>query len=287
MRFLWVSYVLLWFSIFYFFIFSGKARRASMMYLDRVTPGRSWWRRRVDTYRHMRAFGSLLLDRGVMLTSRRHGFHISGEGLEHLAAAGDDPNGVVLLTAHFGNAEIGAPYIREMGLKRPVNLVMYRNEADGTERFHATHHRLLADMKVISTTDPLSAGLKIIAALRRGEMVAMRADRKMDGKTVGAELLGGQVELPSGPFVAAVLSGAPVLSVYTVRLGYRTYRCFMSPARRYTVGEGETRDEVIGRAAKDFAGDLEKMLRRFPLQWSNFYDFWEAGGEPRRHDDTT
>ena len=49
----------------------------------------------------------------------------------------------------------------------------------------------------------------------------------MTGKTVRARLLGDDVELPAGPFVAAVLSGAPVVNVYTCRLGYRRY------ARRY------------------------------------------------------
>ncbi|HUO07448.1 MAG TPA: lysophospholipid acyltransferase family protein [Phycisphaerae bacterium] len=276
-RVLWAGYFLVWFGAIYFFVFVRQARRASMAYLDRLRPGRSRLRRWWDTYRHMIEFGMLLLDRAVMLVSPRHGFEMRCDGREHLTRAMAQGRGVIMLTAHFGNAEAAAPNIFRMGVDLPIHIVMYQESSDATERFHTKHRRMLSNMNVISTTDPLVAGVKIIAALRKGDVVAMRADRALTGKAVRATLLGAEVELPAGPFMAAALSGAPVVNVYTCRLGYRRYACVISEMRLYgddQPGTGEGREERVARAAQDFAECLEGLIRKYPLQWGNFYDLW-------------
>ncbi|MGN6367867.1 MAG: LpxL/LpxP family acyltransferase [Phycisphaerae bacterium] len=285
-RVLWLGYFFVWVGAVYFFVCVPRARRASMGYLDRVRPGgggRGWWRRRWESYLHMIQFGMLLLDRAVMLVSERHGFRVSCDGLGHLTHAVQEGKGVIMLSGHFGNAEVAAPYIFRMGVERAIHIVMYQEAGDATERFHTKHRKMLEKVRVISTTDALAAGVKIMGALREGDLVAMRADRALTGKTVKARLLGAEVALPAGPFVAAVLSGSPVVNVYTCRLGYRRYVCVIGEAKGYGEEAGGTREERIGRAAADFAGFLEGMVRRYPLQWGNFYDLWEWG---RRHEAT-
>jgi KDO2-lipid IV(A) lauroyltransferase len=290
LRFLWAGYAVVAVAAFFFFLAVGPARRASMRYLDLVRGRRGFFRRRWDTYRHMATYGVLLLDRALMLARPKHGFAVDCQGLVHLTAVSRPPEGggsdagVILLSAHFGMAEIAAPYMRRMGLRRPINIVMYQDPQDGTEQFHTRHRRELSDMTIISTTDPLAAGVKIIRALRGGEVVAMRADRTLNGKGVAVTLLGRRVELPAGPFVAAALSGAAVLQVYTCRVGHRWYRCTISAARRYGDGAGGSRDERVARAAQDFATHLEGVLRQFPDQWSNFYDLWAAQAAGRQTD---
>ena len=104
-------------------------------------------------------------------------------------------------------------------LPRKVNLVMYQDAADSTEKFHERHRRLLEGVGVISTADSLAAGVKIMAALRRNELVAIRADRLMEGKSVRVKFFGEEVLFPAGPFVTAVLSGAPVICVHAAARG--------------------------------------------------------------------
>jgi predicted LPLAT superfamily acyltransferase len=278
-RFLVLAYLFVGIGALYFFLCVPRARRASMSYLDRLRPNRSLLRRWWQTYRHMTVFGLLLLDRALMLTTSRHHFSISAAGLPNLtkpAAAGE---GVLMLTAHFGNAEAAAPYMSRMGVTRPVHLVMYRDPADATEKFHTRHRRLLSNVHIISTTDPLAAGIKIINALRHGDVVALRADRAMQGKTLPSSLLGAPIHLPAGPFLAAALSGAPVVHVYTCRLGYRRYLCRVSPTYRYGPDQPGTRDQRIACAAADFTKHLEEVIHLHPLQWSNFYNLWADGAQ--------
>ena len=197
---------------------------------------------------------------------------------------------MLLLSAHFGNAEIAAPYMRRMGLTRPIHIVMYQDARQGTEKFHANHRRMLDDVHIISTTNPLSAGVKIMAALKRGEVVAMRADRTLNSRGIPATFLGQHIDVPTGPFLAAVLSGVPIVHIYTCRLGFRRYLCRISPVHRYgddqpgTATGALTRNERLARAAQDYTDYLEKILREFPYQWSNFYDYFH---EQRAADDKT
>ncbi len=260
----------------YFCLLRPGARRASMRFLDRLRPGRSSIRRWWETYRHMVEFGFLLLDRALILKRASHGFTVSCDGLENLTRPAALSGGVVMLSAHFGNAEISMPYMGKMGLEHRIHIVMYQREEDATERFHLKNRHQMAKMAVISTTNPLAAGVKIIGALRKGDLVAIRADRVMQGKRLRAALLGEEVELPAGPFVAAALSGSPVVSVYTCRLGYRKYACMISPMRHYGEDQPGTRDARIERAARDYAENLDMVIRKYPYQWGNFYDVWEV-----------
>jgi predicted LPLAT superfamily acyltransferase len=289
-RALWLGYAVVAIAAFGFFLFLPRARRASIAYLDRLHAARGNTSRRNpltrawQTYRHMRAVGILMLDRALILATPGHGFHMECEGLLHLAHANRADNGragLLLLSAHFGMAEIAVPYLALMGINRPTHLVMYQDASDGTERFHARHRRMLENVSIISTTDPLAAGIKIIGALKKGEVVAMRADRTLAGRAIPVTFLGSRITLPAGPFLAATLRGAPTVYIYTCRTGYRRYRCIIAPGYppATPAPEGEAplpRDAHLAAAAQHFATHLESLLPRHPHQWSNFYDLWQS-----------
>jgi predicted LPLAT superfamily acyltransferase len=227
----------------------------------------------VDPYRHMVMFGYLLLDRAVMLAGGADRFAVEVQGAEHYHVARAAGRGMLLLTAHFGCAEVTAPALADLPGAPPVNVVMYQDLQAATEMFHVEHRHAFAGVRLISTSDAMDAGLKVMAALKRGETVALRADRALDSRTIETTLLGGPVHLPAGPFVAAVLSGAPVIQVHTVRLGYRRYRVILSPPKTYS---GAARSELLADAARDFASTLEPLLAAYPLQWGNFHDVWTS-----------
>lgn len=272
-----LAYCVDWLVALYFLLCVPRARRGSMKYLDLLysPKRRSLLQRYWHTYQHLIHFGYLLLDRALMLAKPRHGYRIECQGLANFPKSfADHAQGVILLSAHFGNAEVGIPYLPQMGFDRPIHIVMYHDPHDAHERVHMRHQLLLADMPIISTTDPLAAGLSIMAALKKGDTVAMRADRILAGKGIPVMLLGQRVCLPAGPFLAAVLSGVPVLYIYTCRLSYRRYACRFSAAHRYQETPDTPREALLARAAQDYAIHLESLLKEFPFQWSNFYDYW-------------
>ncbi|HEY5191240.1 MAG TPA: lysophospholipid acyltransferase family protein, partial [Candidatus Deferrimicrobium sp.] len=106
------------------------------------------------------------------------------------------------------------------------------------------------------------SSLEIVAALRRGEIVAMLVDRweGMDG--VPAKFFGADRLFPRGPFVLSRATGAPIIPAFIVRDG-SVYRGVVDPP--FSMKESE--DESGARRVSE---SLERMIRIYPDQWYNF-----------------
>ncbi len=257
-----------------FWIFNRKARVAAMKFEERVKGVHNRWQLYWHSYQQVRMFGVLILDRSVALASANAGITVASDHRDRLKRALDLQRGVLILTAHFGALEIATPWLRPRIDPAKMHFVMYRDFSDSTEQFHQDQWKMLQGMKFINSTDPLAAGLQIMGALRRKQYVGIRADRVMHGRKVQVTLLGDNVYLPAGPFTAAVVGKAAMITAFTLREGPRRYRMFVSEPRIYDSNNGLSRDELVKKAAQDYATDLEALLRKHPYQWGNFYDFW-------------
>jgi lauroyl/myristoyl acyltransferase len=119
-----------------------------------------------------------------------------------------------------------------------------------------------------------TAMVSLVAALRRGEVVALQGDRALGtrGDTL-ADFFGAPTAFPRGPFVLARAAGVPVLPAFCLLAPDRRYTVSMAPPLRVTAGEEEM---VLAR----WVATLEGMVRRAPEQWFNFYDVWSAPPAP-------
>ena len=59
------------------------------------------------------------------------------------------------------------------------------------------------------------------------------------------------------------------------------YRFFGFPPQRPRMPPHAQRDAYLRDCAARFAHDLETILKRAPLQWYNFYPFWEPAESTR------
>jgi hypothetical protein len=75
----------------------------------------------------------------------------------------------------------------------------------------------------------------------------------------------------------AAIAGAPLVHVFSLRERGRHYHFFAFPPQRLKLPRRVEREAVLGGCATRFAHDLESVLGRDPLQWYNFYPFWERG----------
>jgi KDO2-lipid IV(A) lauroyltransferase len=183
----------------------------------------------------------------------------SFEGGEHLQAAFALGRGVILVTGHVGNWELGGAFFGHRGVK--VNVVTL---PDGSRQIDAIRRMYRGEYSIdtiILDGSPF-ASLELMAALKRGEMVAMLVDRwgKADG--VPSVFLGGTQYLPRGPFALSRATGAPILPAFVVRDG-ATYRSIAEEP--FVVAHDE-----FGPYAARLSGVLERVIRRYPEQWYNF-----------------
>ncbi len=261
----------------WFWLTDQKARQASADFLRRVLGSCPRPRRLAQTWRHLRIYGELTLDVSVALAGYEH-IHVEPPDIQLIKEALRPDQGLLVLTGHVGCPELAAAMIQGLGQGRRVHIVRYRAPDDPTEYFYRTHWKLLRDVHWINSIHPLSAGVQVMAALRNHDFVGMQADRATHGRSIPVTLLGRRAVLPAGPFTAAVLSRAPVVTAFMLREKRRYYRLHLSPLRYYdgsTDGPAVDQGAAIRRAAEDYVADLEPLLKRYPYQWGNFYKFWE------------
>jgi KDO2-lipid IV(A) lauroyltransferase len=230
--------------------------------LTRLLPKASGAARARLARRIFRNYARYLVDYGRFRWRREEGFEAVITGLEgegNLQEAFGIERGVILVTGHVGNWELGGVFFGHQGVR--VNVVTL---SDGSRQIDAIRQKYRGQYSVntiILDGSPF-APLEMMAALKRGEMVAMLVDRWEKADGVSAAFLGGMLDLPRGPFALSLATGAPILPAFVVRDG-DTYRGIFEPPM---VVE---RDDFRPYAAR-VSQALERVIRRYPEQWYNF-----------------
>jgi lauroyl/myristoyl acyltransferase len=201
----------------------------------------------------------------LVSTNRRPGQALEGclarvTGGEHLR---DLDGGLISLTAHFGNWELGGRLLA-CHTGRPTHVVVAPDEAPGLERWLRRSGDGLRFVPRASAT----AALNLLAALRRGEVVALQGDRALGGRSdVRVPFFGRRAPFPLGPFILARASGVPIVPAF----------CVLETDRRYAITVGEPFPVKPGAeevALARWVDQLEHAVRERPTQWFNFFDVW-------------
>lgn len=171
--------------------------------------------------------------------------------------------GVIFLSAHIGNWEIGGSILKL--LNYPLAVVSLTHNA-GTTNSLVNHLRRDKGIEVIEM-DPQSpfSGIEILRRLRNNEIVAMIGDKDFFGTGRRISYFGKQVLFPIGPVIMAMKSGAALIPVFVIK----------QPDGRYTgVLEKEISLTETGKQYEDVDANLaktaqlfERYIRRHPDQW--------------------
>src|SRR5205807_7287812 len=204
----------------------------------------------------------------LITTNRRadlEGLVAAIEGRAEVERAVGAGRGLVVLTAHLGNGELAGRMLARDGA-RPTHVVVAAEADPAVERFLRGGE---GPVHFVTPTAP-TASLSLVAALRRGEIVALQGDRGLGTRGDAlVDFFGAPAPFPLGPFVLARAAGAPVVPAF----------CLLDTRLRYTVVMTEpirvaTGDEPAALAA--WVRVLEAMVRRAPEQWFNFFDVWSG-----------
>ncbi len=109
---------------------------------------------------------------------------------------------------------------------------------------------------------------EINAALARNELVCFTGDRYFEGvKSLTEKLLGEEAKFPAGPFLIASRLKVPVVFVYVMKEPNLHYHLYTREAKV------SHRDEKA--LLKEYTESVESMVKKYPLQWFNYFDFWD------------
>lgn len=274
----WLICVLRWMDVRLLYAFSAlfvvpvclvlnESRSVIYRYL-RQRQGMSRWRAAWRTYTNHCLFSQAVIDKFAMYAGKR--FHIDIDGYEYFQQLAVRPEGFLQLSSHIGNYEIaGYTLVAE----KTLNALVFFGEKQSVMQ---SRNMMFAEtnIRMIPVCEDMSHLFLIDHALQEGEIVSMPADRQNGSqKTVTVRLLGAEAQLPLGPFSVATLRGLDVLVVHVMKSSLLGYHIYVTPL---SYDKQAPRKQQVMQLANGYAAELERMLKLYPTQWYNFFDFWKS-----------
>lgn len=212
-------------------------------------------------------FGQVIIDRYAAYAGKTFNFSIDGNEL--FLNLMQSEGGFVQLSTHAGSFEM-VGYGLTSHAKR-INGLLFAGESQIMKDFRRS---ILASHNIglIEVDGTMSHIFAMNAALERGEIVSMTGDRLLGSpKALKCTFLGQEAKFPMGPFALAVQKEVPMLAMFAMRENARNYRVFVRSIESDSSLPLRARMTAM---AQDFAAKLEEIVKQYPTQWFNYYDFW-------------
>ena len=178
------------------------------------------------------------------------------DGLPLFDALCSGQEGFIILSCHVGNYEM-AGYTFTADKKR-YNALVYSGEA---ETVMENRNRILSkhNIRIVPVKEDMSHIFVMNEALANGEIVSIPSDRIFgSSRYVECELLGGKVKLPLGPFAMAMQRQVPTIAIFVMKDSAYHYK----------------RQEKVASLAQQFTREVESVLKAYPEQWFNYFEYW-------------
>jgi predicted LPLAT superfamily acyltransferase len=255
--------------VFYFLLTDSMARRSSAEFLETVHGRKAHWR---DVFSHIYSFAATLLDRVYMAAGDFDNFEVTVEGLALVDRALRAKKGCVLLGSHLGSFDLmmlaGGAMDGHM-----VNVMMRVDPRSRVRRIAGVDD---GAFNLIPLGRPDSY-LRAHEALSSGGIVAVLADRVDGAANLPVRFMDRMTSMPIAPHILAARSGAPILmffGLYENRNRYRIEFVECGQAAAFN-----SRGDELQPVVNAYASVLEQYARRYPLNWFNFYPYWNADGD--------
>jgi predicted LPLAT superfamily acyltransferase len=90
-----------------------------------------------------------------------------------------------------------------------------------------------------------------------------------------AEFMGKEVLFPDGPFKIAARYNVPVVFFFAMKDSSRNYSFNFFPAESAKPDISRTKQEKATALLNEYVSVLEFVVKKYPEQWFNYYNFWE------------
>ena len=221
----------------------------------------------VHVYLNEFEFGKVVMDRFAAFSGKK--FKMNAPRMDLFDALCKGEQGFIQLSSHVGNYEmIGYSLVSP----KRLNALVFSGETATVMENRATLFGQ-TNVRMVPVSEDLSHIFTLNNALADGEIVSMPGDRVFGSrKTVECQFFGEKAKFPAGPFTMAVQREAPVLTVFAMKEGRREYKIYLDVL---PTSDAESKQDRIQALADAYAARLESIVRAYPDQWYNFYDFWK------------
>ncbi|WP_419239030.1 glycosyltransferase family 2 protein [Photobacterium leiognathi subsp. mandapamensis] len=272
----------------YYYLTGKKARKASEDYLEQLESYASDSQlalpSKLNSYDHLLSFGHTMLDKLVAWKGDYSENNLTIHGDEHFNELAKRQQGIVVLGSHLGNLEL----CRALSSRHPdikINALVFTEHA---ERFNAVLKAINpdSDLNLIQVNE-LGADTAIMLQqkVEQGEWVVIVGDRTSvtkEQRVVWADFLGKPAPFPQGPFILASVLKVPVYTLFGLRDDSQAtphFDVYFEPFSEQLTLPRKTRETALQETVQQYASRLESYTIKAPLQWYNFFNFWQLSGK--------
>lgn len=265
-----VAYMILPFAVVFYLLFKRGSATSIYSYL-RHRIGLKRVASLLGCYKNHILFGKNLLDRFYIYAGHKDKFKIDKKGQTEFLSYANSSEPLIVLGSHIGNYEISS-YVCH-GLRRPLKVLAFAGETLQMQKFRSS---AMAENKIsmIKVQPNLSHIVEICNALEKGEIFSQMADRSLYNRRLcKCNFLGKTAFFPTGVYYIAEKYRAKIIALFVLR-GKKTFEYEVVIKPIAISDEIKDKKERIMAYAKEYVSALEEIVKKYPLQWFNFYDFW-------------
>jgi lauroyl/myristoyl acyltransferase len=189
--------------------------------------------------------------------------------------------------SHLGNYEVAARAFQEVGLKHLM--IMGEKEARQVARDQRETLKAQGIHILVATGqgDSIFGGLEAIEFIRRGGFVSLSGDLiwTEQRSLLPVRLFDREVGFTPGPHLLALISGAPLFTLFFFRIKKGMHKIIISPPREVKAPSRSERRATLQASAQVFANALEEKVRQHPCQWYIFEPFFGSASADMRKPD--
>ncbi len=263
----------------YHFFTNKEARQASLDYLARISvyPSEAsikptlWF-----SYRQFLNFGISIIEKISAWSGKISLDNVEFHGREQIAESIRSNRGGIILGSHLGNQEVSQA-LAGINERLKLNVLVHTRHAKSFNRLlkNTAGSQQMELIQVTEITPMVAVSLEQKMAL--GEFVFIVGDRipiNSKNRTTNVEFLGERAPFSQGPFILASLLKCPVYTLFCIKQKGKYHLYFDSFSDGIQLPRKD-RARACERYVQAFARQLEQYCMLAPLQWYNFYFYWQ------------
>jgi predicted LPLAT superfamily acyltransferase len=263
--------------VLYFYLTGREQRRASADFLalaERQGAGQAVSSSRLLGFRHFMSFAGRAVDVFIGWTGRMSSDAVRPGRVSDLAEAEQSPSGALFVVAHFGNVDLARALMDDVTRKRLLVLVHTRHAENYNRLLREYRPEAAINTWQVTEIGPATA-MELKERVEQGAWVVIAGDRipVNSDRVSHIPFLGRRAPFSQGPYILASLLECPIYTLFCVRQGDH-YKLDVEKLAGRVLLPRRGREEALAACATAFAQRLERYAIASPLQWYNFFDFW-------------
>lgn len=272
----------------YYYFSRREARESSQQYLQRLSPFLTPQQRvPLSSFKHFFAFGEMMLDKFLVWMGRLGKDDVVFETPEVFEQLRENKSGGVIIVSHLGNMEV----CKALSHQFPGICMTVLVHSEHAEKFNSLIKKADTggNVKALEVADMSPATAMILQErIEAGEYIVTSGDRtplRGQERTSTVQFLGAGAPMPQGAFILAGLLRCPVYLLFCIKqqAHYHLYAEHLLDRLKFS---RKDRQQAISDGLQQYAERLQHYCTIAPLQWFNFFPFWDDVSESKETDST-